>query len=87
LIVVGQTKDDESQILFKVLEYQRHRSLDMSVPITQLPVSEKLIPLTAARFPEMTDKVKAQLQAGVSNVTAIIQGVIGRAPAMQPAHL
>jgi tetratricopeptide (TPR) repeat protein len=87
LIVVGQTKDDESQILFKVLEYQRHRSLDMNVPITQLPVSEKLIPLTAARFPEMSDKVKAQLQAGVSNVTAIIQGVIGRVPAMQPAHL
>jgi tetratricopeptide (TPR) repeat protein len=87
LIIVGQTKDDESQILFKVLEYQRHRSLDTSVPITQLPISEKLIPLTSARFPEMTAKVQAQLQAGVSNVTAIIQGVVGQVPttAVQPA--
>ena len=84
LIVVGQTKDDESQILFKVLEYQRHHHLDMNVPINQLPISEELIPVSPSRFPVMTDKLKAQLQEGVSNVTAIIQGAIGQTPAVQP---
>ena len=84
LIVVGQVKDDEAKIIFKVLEYQRHHSFDMNVPINQLPVSERLIPLSSARFPEMTDKMKIQIQAGVSNVTAIIQGVIGQAAAVQP---
>lgn len=83
LIVVGQTKDDESQIIFKVLEYQRHHRLDMNVPINQLPVSEELIPVSPSRFPDMTDKLKAQLQEGVSNVTAIIQGAIGQTPADQ----
>jgi hypothetical protein len=89
LIVVGQTKDDESQILFKVLEYQRHHHLDMNVPINQLPMSEELIPLSPSRIPNMTDKQKAQLQEGVSNMTAIIQGTIGQTPApvAQPAVL
>jgi len=80
LIVVGQVKDDESKIIYKVLEYQRHHSLDMNIPINQLPISEKLIPLSSARFPQMTDKMKAQIQAGVSNVTAIIQEVTGQTP-------
>jgi tetratricopeptide (TPR) repeat protein len=83
LIVVGQTKDDESQILFKVLEYQRHHHLDMNVPINQMPISEELIPVSPSRFPDMTDKLKAQLQEGVSNVTAIIQEAIGQTPADQ----
>lgn len=80
LIVVGQVKDDESKIIYKVLEYQRHRSLDMNIPINQLPISETLIPLSAARFPQMTDKMKAQIQAGVSNMTAIVQEVTGQTP-------
>ena len=83
LIVVGQTKDVESQIIFKVLEYQRHHSLDMNTPLNQLPISENLIPLSPSRFPNMTDKLKAQLQDGVSNVTAIVQGVVGQTPADQ----
>ena len=85
LIVVGQTKADESQILFKVLEYQRHHRLDMNVLINQLPISEELIPLSPSRFPDMTGKLKAQLQEGVSNVTAIIQGAIGQTQTVQPA--
>ena len=56
----------------------------MNVPINQLPVSEELIPVSPARIPDMTDKLKAQIQAGVSNVTAIIQGAIGQTPAVQP---
>jgi hypothetical protein len=83
LIIVGQTKDDESQIIFKVLEFQRHHHLDMNVPINQMPISEELIPVSPSRFPDMTDKLKAQLQEGVSNVTAIIQGAIGQTPADQ----
>jgi hypothetical protein len=33
----------------------------------------------------MTGKLKAQLQEGVSNVTAIIQGAIGQTQTVQPA--
>ena len=87
LIVVGQTADDESQILFKVFEYQRRHHLDMNVPINQLPISEELIPVSPSTTTNLTDKLKVQLQEGVSNMTAIVQGTIGQTPvpAAQPA--
>jgi hypothetical protein len=83
LIVVGQTKNHESQIIFKVLEYQRRHSSDMNAPVNQLPISENLIPLSPSRFPKMTDKLKAQLQYGVTNVTAIVKWVVDQTPADQ----
>jgi hypothetical protein len=85
LIIVGQTKDDESQIIFKVLEYQRHHKFDINAPLSQLSMDEELIPVSPTRIPNMTDKLKAQIQAGVSNVTACVQVAIGQTPAVQPA--
>jgi hypothetical protein len=83
LIVVGQNKNHESQIIFKVLEYQRNNSSDMTAPVNQLPISENLIPLSPSRFPNMTKKLKAQLHDGVSNVTAIVKRAVGQTPADQ----
>jgi hypothetical protein len=82
LIIVGQTKDDESQIIFKVLEYQRHHKFDVNAPIANFSMDEELIPVSSTRVPNMTDKLKAQIQAGVSNVTARIQMAIGQTPAV-----
>jgi hypothetical protein len=50
-------------------------------------ISEDTEPMIPMRFliPNMTDKLKAQIQAGVSNVTACVQIAIGPTPAVQPA--
>ncbi len=78
LIVVGETKDGETQILFKVLEYQRHKRFDMSVPVNQLPISEELIPLSPSRIPQMSEQQTNQLKQGVQIMTERIQQVIGQ---------
>jgi len=78
LIVVGQTKDDETQVLFKVLEYQRHKRFDMNVPVNQLPISEELIPLSPSSFPQISEQQTNQLKAGVQIVTERIQQAIGQ---------
>jgi hypothetical protein len=38
------------------------------------------IPIHPTTITNMTDKLKAQLQAGVSNLTVRIQGAIGQTP-------
>jgi hypothetical protein len=78
LIVVGQTKEDETQILFKVLEYERHHRLDMNAPVNQLPVTAELIPLVPSRIPQMSEQQTNQLKQGVQIVTERIQQAIGQ---------
>jgi hypothetical protein len=43
------------------------------------------IPVNPSTITNMPDKLKAQLQVGVSNLTVRIQGVVGQTPAVQPA--
>jgi hypothetical protein len=81
LIVGGQTRDDETQVLFKVLEYKSEAVNKFSIgALIGAPVAVNYVPVCPARMPQMTDKLKAQLQEGVSNVTARIQRAIGQAP-------
>jgi len=78
LIVVGQTKDDETQILFKVLEYERHHKLELTGPQNQLTIDAELIPLVPSSFPQMSEQQTNQLKAGVQIVTERIQQAIGQ---------
>ena len=43
----------------------------------------EFVPIHSSRIPDMTDKLKSQVQAGVSNLTVRIQGAIGQTPAIQ----
>jgi hypothetical protein len=86
IIVCGQTRDDETVILFKVLEYKTKHNVTMP-GLLEFRDDLEYIPIHPSRITNMTDKLKAQLQAGVSNLTLRIQGAIGQtpAPAVQPA--
>ena len=81
VIVGGQTKDDETRIYFKVLEYKSEAVNKLSLgALIGAPGDVNYVPIHPSRIPQMTDKLKAQLQEGVSNVTARIRGVIGQIP-------
>jgi len=75
LVIVGaQTKDDETQILFKVLEYKAEAVEKFSIGhLIGAPVNVNLVPI---RTTGETNKFQARLVEGVSNVTAIVKGVI-----------
>src|ERR1017187_1807446 len=79
VIVGGQTRDDETQILFKVLEFKSEAVNKFSIGAwIGAPAAVTYVLIHPSRFPQMNDKLKAQLQEGVSNVTARIQGAIGQ---------
>ena len=81
VIVGGQTKDDETRIYFKVLEYKSEAVNKLSLgALIGAPAEVNYVPIHASRISPMTDKLKAQLQEGISNVTARIQGAIGQIP-------
>jgi hypothetical protein len=78
LIVGAQTKDDETQILYKVLEYRTEAQIKFSIgALIHAPVAVNYIPIHASGNTPLSDKLQAQLNEGVSNVTARIQGAIG----------
>lgn len=86
IIVCGQTTDSETEILYKVMEYKAKHNVSMHGLLDWRSDTE-FIPIHPSTITNMTDKLTAQLQAGVSNMTVRIQGVIGQtpAPAVQPA--
>jgi hypothetical protein len=86
IIVCGQTTDSETEILYKVMEYETKHNVSMQ-GLLAFRDNIQYIPIHPSTITNMTDKLKAQLQAGVSNLTVRIQGAIGQtpAPAAQPA--
>ena len=76
LLVVGQTKDDETQILFKVLEYQVQHVLQVN-GLLNAQDEKKLIPINSTRM-QMTDVLQARVREGVQNVSNKIKQVIGQ---------
>ena len=77
LVMVGtQTKDDETDILFKVLEYKVEAKEKFSIGnLIGAPVGVNYI---AIRATGETNKFQLRLVEGASNVTAIVEGVIGK---------
>jgi hypothetical protein len=78
LIVGGQTRDDETVILFKVLEYKTEAVNKFSIGnLIGTPVEVNYVPIHASGNAKLSDKLQAQLNAGMSNVTERIQQAIG----------
>lgn len=73
LLIIGQTKDDETQILFKVLEYQtQHTVVAEGLKFRD---DKQLIPLHPSRI-QMTDILQSQVQEGTRIVTEKVQQAI-----------
>jgi len=66
LLVVGQTNDDETQILFKVVEYQIQHT------IVNFQDEKQLIPVHPSRM-QMNDLLQTRVRDGVRDVTERIQ--------------
>ena len=81
VIVCAQTKDDETQILFKLLEYKAEAQIKFSLGnLIGTPVAVNYVPISPARLGQLSEKLQARLNEGVTNVTARIQGAIGQTP-------
>jgi hypothetical protein len=86
IIVCGQTTDTNTEILFKVMEYKTKHNVTMP-GLLAFKDDLEFIPIHPSRIPDMTDQLKAQVQAGVSNLTVRIEGAIGQTPTNQPLSL
>ena len=58
LVVVGQTKDNETQVLYKVLEFQ----------MRVIEGKSQMVPLHSSQM-EMTDMIQYQVDDGLKMVT------------------
>lgn len=85
-IVGGQSKDDETQIYFKVIEMKKAAFYNQPIGSFwhALPANYELI---NPNDPQLNDKQRQQITDGVALVTAKIQVALGQTPpaAVQPA--
>ena len=79
VIVCAQTKDDETQILFKVLEYKTEAQIKFSLGnLIGAPGAVNYVAVSPARLGSLSEKLQARLNEGVTNVTARLQGALGQ---------
>jgi len=76
LLVVGQASDDDTQIYFKVLEYQVKTTIDAG-NLLNMKESKQLIPVHPSRI-QMNDVLQARVQDGLRVVTERIQQAVGQ---------
>jgi hypothetical protein len=70
-------------ILFKILEYKTEAQIKFSIGnLLGTPLAVNYIPISESRLGELSDKLQARLNEGVTNVTARIQMAIGQTPAV-----
>ena len=94
VVVVGQVTDDETQILFEVLEYKMDVASKILGTLWNVTVSaqnktgstqpDPHIPLHPSRVGQLTDKMKAQIEEGVRTTTERIQRAIGEFGPVSP---
>ncbi|MEO7297429.1 MAG: hypothetical protein ABI042_02490 [Verrucomicrobiota bacterium] len=78
VIAGGQSKDDETRIFFKIVEYKTEAQIKFSFGnLLGTPGLVNFVPIHSSRG-ALTEKLQTRITEGVSNVTAIIQGVIGQ---------
>jgi hypothetical protein len=79
VIVCAQTKDDETQILFKILEYKTEAQIKFSIGnLIGTPGAVNFVPISTTRLGPLSEKLQARVNEGVTNVTARIQGSVGQ---------
>ena len=76
LLVVGQTKDNETEIFFKVLEYQIQHTL-VANSLFNIKDNKQMVPVHPSRM-QMNDALQSQVREGVKIVTERIQQAIGQ---------
>lgn len=79
LIVGAQTKDDETQILFAVVEFKTEAQIKFSLGnLIGTPGLVNYVPVHVSKIPVLTEKLQAKVVEGVSNLTARIEGAVGK---------
>lgn len=79
VIVIGQTAVDETEIHYEVLEYKVQAANPFSIgALINRPVEKIYVPLHPTRVGQLTDKMRAQIDDGVKNMTERIIGALGR---------
>jgi tetratricopeptide (TPR) repeat protein len=77
VIVGGQTKDDETQLIFKVLEYETH--LDVNLGLVRLTDGRPpTVAIHPQRIAQMTAYQQRRLREGVQIVTERVLRAIGQ---------
>jgi hypothetical protein len=85
VIIGGQTKDDETQILCKILEFKTEAVNKLSIgALIGAPGQVNYVPIHASPIGSLPEKLQIRVREGVSNVTARIQRAIGQTPAVEP---
>ena len=76
LLVVGQAKEDETQIFFKVLEYRVQHVIQAN-SLFNVTDNKQLIPIHSSRI-QMNDALQMQVRDGMQIVLEKIKQVIGQ---------
>ena len=71
----GKITDDETLVIYEVLEYANHRKFGVDQNL-RFGVTLEHISVHPTKIPEMTDKQKAQVEEGKRIVTECIQRAI-----------
>ena len=78
IVIAGaKINDNETRVLFKVLEYTSKHDVSLS---GGLSFNTSFAPLHEPEIGELTPKMKAQIEDGLRMATERIQGVIGQTP-------
>jgi len=81
LIVLGETKVDETQILLRVLEFKAEAVEKFSIgALIGAPANVNYVPVHAPPGGELSEKLQTQLKQGVKIVTDCIQSALGAIP-------
>ncbi len=79
VIVCAQINDDETQVLFKVLEFKTEAVNKFSFgALINAPSEVKYVPIHPSRVGPLTEKLKTRVDEGVADVTMRIQRALGR---------
>jgi hypothetical protein len=76
-IVGGQTRDDETRIIFKVVEYETHLNLNLGGIVRITDGKPPIIAVHPSRIGEMTSQRQARVRDGVQIVSGRIKQAIG----------
>jgi PEGA domain len=81
VIICAQTKDDETQVLFKILEYKAEAQIKFSIGnLIGTPGAVNYVPISESRLGPLDEKLQARVNEGITNITARIQAAIGQTP-------
>jgi len=76
LLVIGKGKDDQTMVLFKVLEFQRKPTANLAIAVLGGNNANEWVPLNSGRA-QMTEAHAEQIRAGVKMMMKKINAAVG----------